>query len=119
MLYYAFKTVVTLILIIAVAEISKRSSVIGGVLASVPIISVLAMVWLYMDTHDAEKVAMLAKSIFWLVLPSLSLFLCLPILLAHGVNFWISLTASVVLMISSYLLTVYLLQYTGIDTLSS
>ena len=65
MVYYVFKTVITVILILAIAEISKRSSVIGGVLASVPIISVLAMVWLYMDTHDADKVAMLAKSIFW------------------------------------------------------
>jgi hypothetical protein len=116
MLYYAFKTVVTLILILAVAEISKRSTVIGGILASVPIISVLAMVWLYMDTNDTEKVAMLARSIFWLVLPSLSLFISLPVLLAQGVNFWTSLTASLALMIGCYLLTIYLLESTGLDT---
>ena len=70
MIYYAFKILITLALIISVAEVSKHSSVIGGILASVPIISVLAMIWLYMDTQDVDKVALLSKSIFWLVLPS-------------------------------------------------
>ncbi len=116
MLYFAIKTVVTLVLILAIAEISKRSSVMGGVFASVPIISVLAMIWLYVDTQDAEKVAMLARSIFWLVLPSLVLFISLPVLLTQGVNFWASLAVSLVLMTGCYLLTIYLLKYTGFDT---
>jgi len=115
MLYYAIKTVITLILILAIAEISKRSSVMGGVFASIPIISVLAMVWLYVDTHDAGKVAMLARSIFWLVLPSLVFFISLPALLAQGINFWISLASSLFLMTGCYLLTIYLLKYTGFD----
>ena len=116
MLYFAIKTVVTLVLILAIAEISKRSSVMGGVFASVPIISVLAMIWLYVDTQDAEKVSMLARSIFWLVLPSLVLFISLPVLLTQGVNFWASLAVSLVLMTGCYLLTIYLLKYTGFDT---
>jgi len=115
MLYYAIKTFITLILILAIAEISKRSSVMDGVFASIPIISVLAMVWLYVDTHDAGKVAMLARSIFWLVLPSLVFFISLPALLAQGINFWISLASSLVLMSGCYLLTIYLLKYTGFD----
>jgi hypothetical protein len=115
MLYYAIKTVITLVLILAIAEISKRSSVIGGILASVPLISVLAMVWLYVDTQDTEKVAMLARSIFWLVLPSLSLFISLPILLANGMNFWLSLTVSMIIMTVCYLLMIYLLAFTGFD----
>jgi hypothetical protein len=115
MLYYTIKTIITLVLILAIAEIAKRSSVMAGIFASVPLISVLAMVWLYVDTHDAEKVATLARSIFWLVLPSLSLFISLSILLAQGINFWISLAASLVLMIGCYLLTIYLLKYTGFN----
>ena len=87
MFYYAFKVLISLALIIAVAEIAKRSSVLGGILASVPIISVLAMIWLYIATNDVEKVAMLSRSILWLVLPSLSLFISLPILLTQGINF--------------------------------
>ena len=110
MLYYTFKTAITLVLIMAVAEIAKRSSVLGGLIASVPIISVLAMVWLYVDTHDVDKVAMLARSIFWLVLPSLPLFVILPVLLAQGVNFWMSLSASLVLMTGCYAFTLYTLE---------
>ena len=109
MLYYTFKTVITLVLIMAVAEVAKRSSVIGGLIASVPIISVLAMIWLYVDTHDVDKVAMLARSVFWLVLPSLSLFLILPFMLAQGINFWTSLAVSLILMACFYSLTLYTL----------
>ena len=116
MVYYAFKILITLALIISVAEVSKHSSVIGGILASVPIISVLAMIWLYMDTQDVDKVALLSKSIFWLVLPSLSLFLSLPVLLNHGVGFWAALGVSLVLMIGCYYLMLILLKHTGFET---
>lgn len=109
MLYYTFKTVITLVLIMVAAEIAKHSSVIGGLIASVPIISVLAMIWLYVDTHDVDKVAMLARSVFWLVLPSLSLFLILPFMLAQGINFWTSLAVSLILMAGFYSLTLYAL----------
>ena len=113
MLFYALKTIVTLILIIAAAEIAKRSSLIGGLVASVPIVSVMAMVWLYVDTQDAEKVAMLARNILWLVLPSLSLFISLPILLNQGINFWISLAGSLAVMIACYLLMLFVLGQSG------
>ena len=109
MLYYALKTIITLVLIIAAAEIAKRSSLIGGVVASVPIVSVMAMIWLHVDTQDTAKVASLARSIFWLVLPSLSLFISLPVLLSHGLGFWISLGISLVLMIGCYLLMLFVL----------
>ena len=60
MLYYTIKTIITLVLILAIAEIAKRSSVMAGIFASVPLISVLAMVWLYVGTYDADKVATLS-----------------------------------------------------------
>ena len=113
MLFYALKTIVTLILIIAAAEIAKRSSLIGGLVASVPIVSVMAMVWLYVDTQDTEKVAMLARNILWLVLPSLSLFISLPILLNQGINFWISLAGSLTVMVACYLLMLFVLGQSG------
>lgn len=55
MVYYIFKIVITTILIVVISEISKRSSLMGSVLASIPLVSVLAMVWLYVDTKDIEK----------------------------------------------------------------
>jgi hypothetical protein len=76
---------------------------------------VLAMVWLYIDTQDAEKVAALASSIFWLVIPSLILFISLPLLLRHGVNFYLSLTLSIGLTVCGYWLMMSLLRKVGVQ----
>ncbi len=100
--YYLLKLVITSVLIFAISEIGKKNSLVGAVLASVPLVSVLAMVWLYIDTRDAEKVAALAGSIFWLVIPSLILFISLPLLLRHGVNFYLSLALSIGLTVCGY-----------------
>src|SRR5215217_727460 len=93
--YYAVKIAITVALIVAVAEVAKRSSLAGAILASVPLISVLAMVWLYVETRDVAQVAGLARSIGWLVLPSLALFIALPLLLGRGYNFYLSLVVSI------------------------
>ena len=74
MFYYMIKTTITVLLIVAISEVAKRSSLLGGILVSVPLVSVLAMIWLYYDTRDVEKVISLSHSVFWLVIPSLSLF---------------------------------------------
>ncbi len=75
------KILLSALLIYAIAEISKRSSAFGAVVASLPLVSILAMIWLYHDTRDVTKIAQLSQGIFWLVLPSLTLFALLPPLL--------------------------------------
>jgi hypothetical protein len=92
---YVVKIVVTALLVVAISEVSKRSSFIGALLASIPIVSVLAMIWLYTDTRDVTQVAALSRSVFWLVLPSLVLFLLLPVLLTRGYAFYASLAVSI------------------------
>jgi hypothetical protein len=87
MLYATIKVLLTSVLVVAVSEAAKRSALFGAIIASIPLTSVLAMIWLYVDTGDTEKVARLATGIFWLVLPSLVLFLALPLLLRAGVDF--------------------------------
>ena len=114
MTYYVLKIVVTTLLIVLISEISKRSSFAGAVLASVPIVSVLAMLWLYIDTKDAHKIVVLSSSIFWLVLPSLTLFIALPLLLKQGVNFYTSMSLSVGVTILSYWIMVASLNHLGI-----
>jgi hypothetical protein len=113
MFLYAIKVLVSVVIIIAISEISKRNSMAGAVLASLPLVSILGMVWLYIDTGNANKVEMLARNIFWLVLPSLALFICLPWLLQAGVNFWISLAVSMSATLVAYGLTLWLLQQSG------
>ena len=99
---YAAKVVVTAVLVIGVAELSKRSSFWGAVLASLPLTSLMAFVWLYVDTGNRQVVAALSDSIFWLVLPSLPLFLILPVLLRSGWPFWISLGVACSITIAAY-----------------
>lgn len=114
MTYYLFKIAVTTVLIVLISEVAKRSSLIGAILASVPLVSVLAMIWLYVDTGDTVRISTLASSIFWLVLPSLVLFLVLPVLLNQGMNFYLSITIAIALTAGSYFLMVAVLQHFGI-----
>jgi hypothetical protein len=113
--YYIIKIALTAVLVVLISEISKRSSFIGAVLASVPLTSVLAMLWLYLDTGDVAKVSALAGSVFWLVLPSLALFVALPILLAQGVNFYLSLAVSIGITAICYWAMVIVLRYYGVE----
>jgi len=113
--YYITKVAVTAVLVVLISEISKRSSFIGAVLASVPLTSVLAMLWLYIDTGDIGRVSDLAGSVFWLVLPSLALFIALPVLLAHGVNFYLSLAVSIGITAICYWLMVIALRHYGVE----
>lgn len=91
---YTAKVLVTALVVVAVSELGKRSSFWGAVLASLPLTSLLAFVWLYLDQGRTEPVASLSLRIFWLVLPSLVLFLLLPVMLRAGVQFWISLAVA-------------------------
>ena len=102
MIYTVIKFAISAALIVGISEISKRSSFLGGLLGSLPFVSLLAFVWLYRDTHDTAKVAVLSTSIFWLVLPSLALFIVLPVLLKRGVAFYPALGMAVVVMLACY-----------------
>ena len=75
------KIILSALLIFAIAEISKRSSVFGALVASLPLVSILAMIWLYHDTGDVARIANFSQGVFWMVLPSLTLFALLPTLL--------------------------------------
>lgn len=115
MAYYALKIAITTILIVIISEVAKRSTLIGAVLASVPLVSVLAMIWLYVETRDIQKINTLSTGIFWLVLPSLLLFITLPILLKLGINFYISLSVSIGITAICYWIMISVLQHFGIN----
>lgn len=102
MLYYAIKIALTALVVVAVAEVAKRSTVWGALLASLPLTSLLAMIWLYLDTQDSARVATLSFEIFWLVLPSLVFFVALWALLRAGWSFWAGLAVSVIATVIAY-----------------
>jgi hypothetical protein len=111
---YIIKVGVTAVVVVAVAELAKRGSVWSALLASLPLTSLLAFVWLYLDTNDGARVAALSQSIFWLVLPSLVLFLLLPALLRAGWAFWPSLAVASTATVLSYGVLVWALARAGL-----
>lgn len=115
MLQTAIKVVVTAVLVLAISEAAKRSSLIGALIASLPLTSLIAIVWLWRDTGDSEQIAALAQSIFWLVLPSLVFFIALPVLLRSGWSFWPSLAVSAGLTAAAYFVMVRILAHFGVS----
>lgn len=106
MLYLLIKALLSGAIVAAVSEIAKRFPGLGGLVASLPLVSVLGMMWLWRDTHDVNRMAAHATGTFWFVLPSLPMFLLIPALLKRGVGFWPALALGCLLTIMLYLTTV-------------
>ncbi len=115
MTYLVLKFLITSIIIVAVSEIAKQSSFLGSILASIPLVSVLAITWLYIDTKDVSRVIDLSNGILWLVIPSLTFFIILPVLLKNGISFYVSLSFSIIATIISYYSLIKVLNKFGIE----
>lgn len=102
-------------IIVVVSEVGKRSSLLAGILASIPLTSLLAFISLYVETGEVQKVADLSRNIFWLILPSLIFLLLLPRLL-ESLHFWWALLISTSAMVVFYFLMVFVLGRLGITT---
>jgi hypothetical protein len=114
MAYTIAKLVITTGLIVLISEISKRSAVLGALLASLPLVSVLAMLWLYVDTKDTMKVVALSNNILLLFIPSLALFMVLPVLLKKGLDFYLSMGIAITITAGCYFLMLIILARYGI-----
>lgn len=114
MYYIIFKALISGAIIAAVSEIAKRSPGLGALVASLPLISILGVIWLWHDTGDTVKAAGHLQSTFWLVLPSLPMFLIIPALLRAGIGFWPSLTMGCLATITFYLITIWLMPKIGV-----
>lgn len=114
MLYYIVKLMLSAGIIVIVSEVAKVNTGLGALIKSLPLISVLAMIWLYVDTRDTGKIAELSVSTFWLVLPTLPMFLVLPALLKSGMGFYASLGISIAVMLVCYVVAIPILARFGI-----
>ena len=102
MWYLFIKAALSGILIATISEVAKRYPGFGGLIASLPLVSVLGMIWLWRDKPDAANMAAHAEATFWFVLPSLPMFLLIPWMLRQGFSFWVSLLVGCVLTIALY-----------------
>ena len=93
MLYLVIKALLSGVIIMAVSEIARRSPAVGALVVSLPLVSLLAIIWLWRDTKDVTRIADHAEATFWYVIPSLPMFLVLPWMLRGGVAFWVALAS--------------------------
>lgn len=104
MLYLLAKAALSGAIVAAVAEIARRFPGWGGLVASLPLVSLLAMTWLYVDTRDTARVADLALSTFWFFLPSMPMFLIIPGLLRSGWSWAATMAIAMVVTLALYAL---------------
>jgi hypothetical protein len=114
MLYLLIKAGLSGMIIAVASEVARRYPGWGALVASLPLVSLLGIIWLWRDTSDPAKVADHAQATFWFVLPSLPMFLLVPILLRRGVGFWPSILAGCAVTILLYAATTWALARSGV-----
>jgi hypothetical protein len=107
MLYLLIKAGLSGVVIAIVSEVAKRYPGFAALIASLPLVSVMGMMWLWHDFPDTRNMASHAQATFWFVLPSLPMFLLIPALLRHGFGFWTALLAGCVLTVLLYSLVTW------------
>jgi hypothetical protein len=102
MLYLLIKAAISGVIVAVVSETARRHPGLGALIVSLPLVSILGMIWLWRDTHDPQRLAAHAGATFWYVLPSLPMFLLLPALIRRGAGFWPALGAACLLTVALY-----------------
>jgi uncharacterized membrane protein (GlpM family) len=115
MLLIVTKYAITSLVIVLVSELAKRSDKVGALVASLPLVTVMVTVWLYLENHGVEKVARHAYYTFWYAVPTLPMFLAVPFLLYRGINFWAALAAGVLLTMIAFAITAVAARYLGVN----
>lgn len=112
--YYITKLIITTLLIVLISEIAKRSSLAGALLAAIPLVSILAMTWMYVDTDSSISAVEFSNRIVWLITPSMTLFIVFPLLIKKGMNFYPSMLISIVLTILAYYSVIFIMGKFGV-----
>ena len=102
MLYLLIKAALSGMIVAIVSEVAKRYPGFGALIASLPLVSLLGMIWLWRDKPDVPNMASHVEATFWFVLPSLPMFLLIPWLLRSGWNFWAALLIGCAVTIALY-----------------
>ena len=110
------KFFITAAVIVLISEVAKRSDKLGGFIAALPLVTILALIWLYVEKQSPEKIANHAWYTFWYVVPTLPMFLAFPWLLTR-IGFWPTLAASVVITVICFGLFATVVKRFGIELL--
>ena len=115
MTYLISKYLITAFVIVMVSEIAKRSDKLGSLVSSLPLVTILVMVWLYIENQSTEKIANHAYYTFWYVIPTLPMFLIIPYLLSRGYTFSMALSIGIVITFFCFIITTYIAKFFGVD----
>ena len=113
-MFDAGKIGLTALIIFAVVQVSERNTLLAAVFASIPIVSVLAMMWMNHEGQSAEQIAGFSKNIVWLLLPSLLMFIVMPLLIDRGWEFYPALGAGLATTILGYFLMMQIMEKYGL-----
>lgn len=102
MYLFAVKAILSGLLVAAISTVARRYPGWGGLIASLPLVSLLSMLWLFGETRDAESVAKLSTGAFWFILPSMPMFLVIPAMLRRGISFPVTMAVAIGLTIMLY-----------------
>ncbi len=108
MIYLLVKALLSGLIVAAASEIARRWPGAGALIVSLPLVSLLAMIWLWRDTGDSTRIAALSESTFWYFLPSMPMFLALPAMLRAGFGFWLALMLACALTVALYLAMIWI-----------
>lgn len=108
---FLIKTLFSAVIIAIIAYISRKSTTIGGLIASLPLTSILALVWMYHGGSSTQSMIQLSQSIFWMVIPSLIFFLVFPIFLRMNFPFYKALISSSLVLLVTYAIYTQILSH--------
>lgn len=114
MIWLISKYLVTAAVVVLVSELAKRSDKLGSLMAALPLVTILTLIWLYVEGQSSEKIANQAWYTFWYVVPTLPMFLAFPFLLPR-LGFWPTLAASVILTLVCFVAFAYAVKRLGVD----
>jgi hypothetical protein len=114
MFYLFIKAARSGIIVAIASEVARRYAGWGALVASLPLVSILGIIWLWRDTKDPARIADHAQATFWFVLPSLPMFLIVPLMLKRGMGFWPSLLVGCAVTMLLYVATTWALTRSGV-----
>ena len=115
MTFLISKYLITAFIIIFVSEFAKRSDKLGALISSLPLVTIIVMIWLYFENQGNEKISQHAYYTFWYVIPTLPMFLLMPYTLSKGLSFWQSLGISIIFTFICFIITALIGKKYGIN----
>ncbi|CAM3643439.1 DUF3147 family protein [Polynucleobacter antarcticus] len=116
MVWIITKYLITAGLIVFISEVAKRSDKLGGFIAALPLMTLLTLIWLYVENQSEEKISNHAYYTFWYVIPTLPMFIAFPFLLSK-LGFWLTMLASVAITVICFGLFALLVKQFGVELL--